>query len=116
MALYEGVDAAVVPLRDLPIFRGALPTKLFEALAAGRPVIVAARGEAAELVEEAGAGVAVSPEDPRALAEAFVALRDTPKLTLEMGRRARLRAGAFDRAGAVGRWCELLRNLEASRR
>ena len=116
-ALYEGVDAGVVPLRDLPIFSGALPTKLFEVLAAGRPAIVAARGEAAELVREAGAGVIVSPEDPQALAEAFQTLRGAPpEQALQMGRRARLTARAFSRAGAVERWYELLRNLEASRR
>jgi colanic acid biosynthesis glycosyl transferase WcaI len=115
-ALYGSVDAAVVPLRDLPIFNGALPTKLFEALAAGRPAIVAARGEAAELVREAGAGLTVAPEDPRALAEAFCALRNSPEDALQMGRRARLQARTFDRAGTVERWYELLRNLETSRR
>ncbi len=55
--LYGSVDAGVVPLRDLPIFAGALPTKLFEVLAAGRPVILAARGEAAA----AGAGCRSGP-------------------------------------------------------
>ena len=70
-ALLADVDAAVVLLRDRPIFAGALPTKMFEAMARGRPVILSARGEAATLVERYGAGVVVTPEDPRALATAI---------------------------------------------
>jgi colanic acid biosynthesis glycosyl transferase WcaI len=115
-ALYEGIDAGVVPLRDLPIFRGALPTKLFEALAAGRPAIVAARGEAADLVREAAAGLAVKPGDPEALAQAFRHLREDPRATLEMGRRARECAQRFDRKAAVGQWHELIEGLERAGR
>jgi len=109
--LYESVDAGVVPLRDRPVFAGALPSKLFEVLAAGRPAIVAARGEAAELVSNAGAGLVVAPEDPHALAEAFRRLRAAPEEALRMGQRGRLHARAFDRASAVERWRELLSDL-----
>jgi colanic acid biosynthesis glycosyl transferase WcaI len=107
-SLYAGSDAGVVPLRDRRIFRGALPTKLFEVLAAGKPAIVGARGEAAELVRGAGAGLVVAPEDPRALASAFLSLRDFPQETLAMGRRGRARVEEFDRTVAVERWASLL--------
>ncbi len=110
-ALYADADAGVVPLRDRPIFAGALPTKLFEVMAAGRPAIVAARGEAAELVRGSGAGLAVSPEDPHALADAFRLLRAYPDQARAMGERGRLRARDFDRSAAVDQWEELLRGL-----
>jgi colanic acid biosynthesis glycosyl transferase WcaI len=109
--LYEEVDAGVVPLRDRPIFAGALPSKLFEVLAAGKPAIVAARGEAAELVSGAGAGLVVAPEDPGALAEAFHHLQSHPDEAVQMGRRGRLKAREFGRAKAVERWSELLTDL-----
>jgi colanic acid biosynthesis glycosyl transferase WcaI len=111
-ALYADADAGVVPLRDLPIFRGALPTKLFEALAAGRPVIVAAHGEAAELVRETAAGLAIKPADAQALAEAFRCLRADPRAAVEMGRRGRACAQRFDRETAVGLWSELIEALD----
>ena len=107
-SLYEGADAGVVPLRDRRIFSGALPTKIFEVLAAGRPAIVGARGEAAELVLGAGAGLVVAPEDPHALADAFGRLGASPQEALAMGRRGRAKAGEFDRTAAVQRWWELL--------
>jgi glycosyltransferase involved in cell wall biosynthesis len=115
--LYAQADAGVVPLRDLPIFAGALPSKLFEVLAAGRPAIVAAgiHGEAATLIREAGAGLVVAPEDAGALAEAFRRLRADPSEAAAMGRRGRLRARDFDRAAAVGQWESLLRRLAVGR-
>jgi glycosyltransferase involved in cell wall biosynthesis len=109
--LYEDADAGVITLRDRPIFDGALPTKLFEVLAAGRPVILAMRGEAAALVRDANVGLTIAPEDPLALADAFRRLRDAPHEALQMGRRGRQCARAFDRTGAVGRWEELLMDL-----
>ena len=112
--LYGSVDAGVVPLRDLPIFAGALPTKLFEVLAAGRPVILAARGEAAQLVRDAGAGLVVAPEDPRALADAFRRLRASPGDALRMGASGRLHARRFDRPAVVEQWLGLLGSLRSS--
>jgi glycosyltransferase involved in cell wall biosynthesis len=116
--LYEHSDAGVVPLRDRPVFSGAVPTKLLEVLAAGRPAIVSARGESAELVLEAQAGMAVAPEDPHALAAAFARLRSDPDTAAAMGRRGLAKAREFDRARAVGQWWELLMSerLQPSRR
>jgi colanic acid biosynthesis glycosyl transferase WcaI len=115
-ALYAEADAGIVPLRDLPIFAGALPTKLFEVLAAGRPAILAARGEAARLVSDADAGLVVAPEDPRALADAFIHLHNSPAEAARMGLRAREAARRFDRAAVVEQWQALLESLLARSR
>ena len=77
--MYADADVGIVMLRDREIFREALPTKLLEILCAGRPAVVAARGNPARLVEAAGAGVAVAPEDPAALADALLAWPATPR-------------------------------------
>jgi glycosyltransferase involved in cell wall biosynthesis len=108
-ALYGESDVAVVMLRDLPIFEGALPTKLLEAMAAGRPVVLAARGEAARLVESEGCGVVVPPEDPRALAEALTALAADPARRAAMGAAGRRAAERdFGRKAWLRRWHDLL--------
>jgi glycosyltransferase involved in cell wall biosynthesis len=111
--LYAAAHAGLVPLRDLPLFRGALPTKLYEVMAAGRPVIVAARGEAAELVVRTGSGVAVPPEDPVALAAAWRGLRDDVDGGLRMGAAGRQTAADHSRAAAISRWRTLLLGLAA---
>jgi glycosyltransferase involved in cell wall biosynthesis len=81
--------ASLVPLRAAPLFEGALPSKMFEAMACGAPVVLSARGEAAAVLEEAGAGLVVPPEDPAALAAAIRYLKDHPAAAAAMGQRGR---------------------------
>lgn len=78
-------DAVLVSLRDLPLFAGAVPSKTYEAMAAARPVLLCAAGEVADLVELAGCGVVVRPEDPSALAEAVASLAGDPARRKQMG-------------------------------
>jgi colanic acid biosynthesis glycosyl transferase WcaI len=108
-SLYAASDVAVVMLRDLPIFHGALPTKMLEAMAAGRPVVLAARGEAARLIEEKDAGVVVEPENPEALAAALAALAADPGRRRQLGGAGRRAAEqAFGREDWLDRWSDLL--------
>jgi glycosyltransferase involved in cell wall biosynthesis len=87
--LYREADASAILLRDLPIFEGALPTKILEGMAASRPLLLSARGEAARFVDAAGAGVIVSPGDPSALADAFRRLQTNPELRRSLGEAGR---------------------------
>ncbi len=88
--LYADADVAAVLLRDVPIFTGALPTKMLEAMAAARPVVLSApAGEATRFVDAAGAGLTVSPGDHRALAVALLRLRDDAALRSSLGEAGR---------------------------
>lgn len=64
-------DVQLVSLKDLPLFRTTLPSKLQATLACGRPIVGAVAGDAATLIEGSGAGLAVPPGDPGALAAAI---------------------------------------------
>ena len=88
-AYLSAADCAVVPLRDEPVFRGALPSKMFEAWACSRPVILSASGEAVDTLNRAGGGVVCKPEDPADLARAIRHLEANRAETEEMGRRGR---------------------------
>ncbi|MCW3015137.1 MAG: glycosyltransferase, partial [Solirubrobacterales bacterium] len=114
-ALYADAHAGLVPLRDLRLFRGALPTKLYEVMAAERPVIVAAHGESADLVARTGSGVVVPPEDPPALAAAWRQLRDDVAGAARMGVAGRQVAALHSREAAISRWTTLLQALGAHR-
>ena len=67
-------DASLVPLVNDDI-KTAVPSKLLEAWAHRRPVLLAAAGEAADLVREGGGGIVTSPGDPIALAESVLELK-----------------------------------------
>jgi colanic acid biosynthesis glycosyl transferase WcaI len=74
-------DACLVPLASSDL-QDAVPSKLLEAWAYNRPVILAAGGEAAALVREAEGGIVVPPEEPDRLAEAVLTLKnDRERLT-----------------------------------
>jgi colanic acid biosynthesis glycosyl transferase WcaI len=108
--LYATNDVAVVLLRDRPLFRSALPTKLLEAFAAGRPVVVSASGESAELVRDERSGLAVPPESSHELAAAFELLRRDRGLRERLGASGRrLAVDRFARAASVADWDRLLR-------
>jgi len=78
----------VVCLRPLPIFRQFVPSKVFEVLAAGRPLVAALAGEAAEIVREAG-GLVAEPGDGRSIAAAVRQLLADPAAREAMGERGR---------------------------
>jgi colanic acid biosynthesis glycosyl transferase WcaI len=64
-------NVALVHLRALPVFAEVIPSKTFEAMAMGVPVLLATPpGEASNILAEDEAGLHVAPEDPRALADA----------------------------------------------
>jgi glycosyltransferase involved in cell wall biosynthesis len=92
-------DACLVSLRGIPLFKAALPSKLYEAMACARPILLAVDGEARQLiVEEAAAGVYVEPGDAAMLARAILALRADPGRALHLGQRGRAFAERrFDR-------------------
>jgi glycosyltransferase involved in cell wall biosynthesis len=82
-------DALLVTLSAHPTFEQFVPSKLTDFMAVGRPVLLAAAGESARLLESVGGGVVVPPEDPDALADAVRWLRSHPVEAAEMGRRGR---------------------------
>jgi glycosyltransferase involved in cell wall biosynthesis len=67
-------------LKRLPMFKSVLPSKLFELMGSGCPVICSVEGEAAELVSRAGTGICIEPENSSALIEAINCLRKQPEL------------------------------------
>lgn len=85
--LLRSADVLVAPLRDIPLFSTFIPSKIFEFLASGTPVIGALEGEAARILEQAGATV-VPPENPAELAAAIEkVLADDNSDTADRGRR-----------------------------
>jgi glycosyltransferase involved in cell wall biosynthesis len=82
-------DACIAILKPIPLYATVYPNKVFDYMAAGRPVILAIDGVIRAVVEQAGAGVYVPPGEPGALADAILRLAGDPDLRLEMGRHGR---------------------------
>ena len=96
-------DAFLVHLRDIPLYRATIPSKTYEYMAMGRPILMAVGGEAASLVQTSGCGITVPSEDPAALADAVRRLARDPALCAEMGDRGRTYAVQhFSRRAVTG--------------
>lgn len=85
----NAADACVVSLQDIPVFAGAIPTKLIEYMACGRPVLCGVRGEARRIVEEARAGWCFDPDDEGALVDLARRLQQAPKDAEALGLNGR---------------------------
>jgi glycosyltransferase involved in cell wall biosynthesis len=107
-ALLAAADVCLVPLRRVPLFATFIPSKMFEYLAAGKPVIGSMTGEAAQILSEAG-GIVVPPDDSDALAAAIRALTASPERRQAMGRAGRAHVErSYDRAALAREYRKIL--------
>lgn len=115
--LFAGSQIALHILADCPAFaEWTAPNKLMDGLAAGRPVISTAPGQAARLLTEGGAGIAVPPGDAAALAAALVGLVENPARRVAMGAAARgLAVRQHDRRLLAARFAALVEALPTTR-
>lgn len=77
-AHHEWTDTILVHLKDWEPLTTTVPSKLFDAIASGKHVTLAANGESVELLEQSGVGDAVPAMDPYALAQLWIALAQSP--------------------------------------
>lgn len=111
------LDAGLVMLRDKPLFRGAVSTKISESLASGKPVILSLpEGEATGVLDHYGFGLKIHPERPSEMAEALKRLADDTKLRSELGARALEASKDFSRECSAESLLNTLKELVESRR
>jgi glycosyltransferase involved in cell wall biosynthesis len=105
-------DACLVHLTRTELFETVLPSKLFEAAAMAKPIVLGVRGFAAELVAGAEAGLCIEPENEVELVEAVVRLAGDPALCQRLGSAGRSRLAArFDVERLAGEYLEFLEGV-----
>ncbi len=82
-------DACLVHLKKARIFQTVLPSKMFEASAMAKPIILGVEGHAADLVRRANAGICIEPENAEQLFSAVVELAEDPSLCRTLGQAGR---------------------------
>ncbi|MGA1794853.1 MAG: glycosyltransferase family 4 protein [bacterium] len=105
-------DACVATLRDIPMFRTTYPNKVFDYMAAARPVILCIDGVIRSLMEEARAGICVHPGDDAGLASAIRRIARDPERAAAMGRAGRRFVEKhFNRKKQAGEFAHLAEGL-----
>ncbi len=70
--IFSITDFSIVSLRNIALFQGARPSKIFPALSSGVPVLYCGVGESAKLIEDSGSGIIATPEDEKDIAKKIV--------------------------------------------
>ena len=82
----SAMDVTLVPLKKLDLFKGAIPSKIFESLAMKKPILLGVEGEAKDLfIDEGNCGLAFEPENAVDLAEKIILLYGDPGLCKNLG-------------------------------
>ena len=105
-------DVALIPLRNQPLFQSVIPSKLFECMGMGIPVIMSVpTGEATEIVDETGCGLVVEPENPSSLVSAINRLVEDPEQYRKLSRNAQNAAMQFSRQSLAHTMLQLLQSV-----
>ena len=91
------LDVSIIHLKKNALFTTVIPSKLFECMAMGIPVLHGVSGELADLVRRLDIGLVVESEHPKALADGLLKLQRDPDLRARLGANARAAAARYDR-------------------
>tara|TARA_Y100000389_G_C17450658_1_gene514560 strand:+ start:882 stop:2105 length:1224 start_codon:yes stop_codon:yes gene_type:complete len=103
-------DISLVHLKDSPLFKTVIPSKIFESMAMGLPILMAVPiGEATDIIEKYRAGINVSPGCPKELSEKFLTLAKDKELVGALSYQSLNAARNFDRKNLA---LEMLNHIE----
>jgi len=108
----SAADACLVHLVANELYKITLPSKMYEYMAMGKPILMGVEGEAARLIEESGAGLNFKPQDSQHLADAVTRLAADPQLCAESGDRGRKYCVEhYSRVGVLDKYEQLLKDV-----
>ena len=108
------LDASIIHLKRTELFRTVIPSKLFESMAMGIPVLLGVEGESADIVKRETVGIAFQPENPEELSQAVMTLADDAALRQTLSRNGTTAAHQFDRSVLARNMLELLQDAAGS--
>ena len=88
-AFISASDACLVLLKKTDIFKTVIPTKMLEFMSCARPVILGVEGQARQIIEDAGAGLVIEPENAAALVGAIQQLSANRELGNDVGTKGK---------------------------
>ncbi len=92
------VDISVIHLKRASLFETVIPSKIFECMALGIPILHGVAGESARLIERERAGITFEPENDAKLTSLILELLEQPERLKELSQRGRAAAARYDRA------------------
>ena len=105
-------DVSLIQLKNIPLFKGFIPSKIFESMGMGLPIILSIpTGEASGIIENTGAGLVIPPEDPGKLAEAISYLSENTDEHKKLAKASSIAASGFSREQLARRMLKILQEV-----
>jgi glycosyltransferase involved in cell wall biosynthesis len=79
---YNASDICLIPLKNIELFKTFIPSKMFEIMACGVPIVASLEGEAADILNESKAAEVVKPDNPEEIMQAIIKIKND-KVLLE---------------------------------
>lgn len=116
--IIAAMDATIVPLKKLDIFKGAIPSKIFENMAMKKPLVLGVDGEAKKLfIDDGKAGLWFEPENDKALADCILKLDGDKELMKQFGENGRkLTEQKFNRDYLAEQFYNVLNDLVSGKK
>lgn len=107
------LNLAIIHLKKQELFTSVIPSKMFESMAMGIPILHGVLGESADIVRRTGAGFCFEPENAGELADLLIALKNDPATLAEARRRGLEAAPLFDRVQLADDMLKILADTAA---
>jgi glycosyltransferase involved in cell wall biosynthesis len=104
------LDVSIIHLKRTELFTTVIPSKLFECMGMGIPVLHGVAGESADIVRREGVGIAFEPENVQALVEGLLRLKTDAVLRTQLAQAGPAAAGNYDRGELALRMLGVLKN------
>ncbi len=110
------LDVSIIHLRRTDLFKTVIPSKLFECMGMGIPVLHGVEGESAAIVEREEVGLVFEPENAEQLASDICRLRTEPALLQRFRARCLVAANHYDRSELASQMLSVLEEVSQNSR
>lgn len=105
-------DAILIHLKKCDLFETVIPSKIFEAMAMNRPLIMGVQGESAAIVERSQSGIHIEPGNPEQMVDVLRRLADDPRLYRQLCAHGRQFVAAhYTRDVLAGQYLQLIKSI-----
>lgn len=110
---YNLAELCLIPLKDIELFKTFIPSKMFEIMACGTPIIASLKGEAADILTESKAAIVVEPDNASEIAAAIKSIIDDKERYALMEKNGpNFVKQSYSRNVLAEKYLEIIRNMQ----
>lgn len=111
--IISAANACIAILKPIALYKTTYPNKVFDYMAAGKPILLAIDGVIRDVIEKANCGIFCPPGEPRAMADAAMKLFNNPKMAEQLGRNGKsYLIKNFNREKIAREFANLIKEME----